>query len=192
MRRFLTEALLIVVIASVGGFGSALIALERARNSGTLSMGAWVADLRATGASDNPYSAAIAATTLNLPLGTAEGLAFTAKVDDEGRELSGRCDYSIKGRTPSALLWTLSVYDDQDLLMANPASRTGFHSREILRDPDGAFTVSVSASVQPGNWLPAEAAGGIVFVLRLYDTPLTTGLSAGDEAMPAIIAGRCR
>ncbi len=119
-------------------------------------------------------------------------MVFTARTDSAGRILSGNCDYVIVGQTPTAELWTLTAYDGDSELISNPASRTGFHSREILRHPDGSFSIIVSGLVQPGNWLPIGTATNLILVLRLYDTPLTTGLIVVEQTMPTIVAGACR
>ena len=189
MRRFIVETLLVIVIAVVTGLGSVLFALEQSRNRGTMAIGPWTAAPDA--GRDNPYAAAIAATTLDLPFGPAEGIVFTARTDSSGDALTGRCTYRIAGPTPQARVWTLTAYDAGSGLMANPAARTGFHSREVLRTPDGSYSIAVSASAQPGNWVPVARVDQLIFVLRLYDTPLTTGLAV-EQAMPDIVAEGCR
>ncbi len=153
--------------------------------------GPWTAQPTAETTTTNPYAAAIAATLLDLPLGVAEGLAFTATTDADGAPLLSRCDTTIEGRILPARLWTLTVYDGNGRLMANAASRTSFHSRELLRRPDGSFTIDLSPTPLPGNWIPTGPEGGLVLVLRLYDTPLTTGLPPPEFALPVIRRGAC-
>ena len=75
--------------------------------------------------------------------------------------------------------------------MANAAHRQAFHSREILRRPDGSFVIAVSTSVKPGNWLPVAPVDHFKLVLRLYDTPVTTGSQIASLAMPEIVVERC-
>lgn len=188
MRRLLVEVMLVLVVALATGLGSALLALEQSRNRGAISIGPWIAAPDA--ADEDPYAAAIAATTLDLPFGVAEGIVFTARNDSSGAALSGRCTYVIAGTAPPSQLWTLTVYDVETGLMANTAGRTGVHSREIVRNPDGSFSVVVSASVRPGNWVPITRADRLIFVFRLYDTRLTTGLQV-DPSMPSITEERC-
>jgi len=113
-----------------------------------------------------------------------------AETDRAGRPLDGRCTYDIDGQTPAARLWTLTAYDAGGHVMANAAGRSGFLSREILRRPDGSFLITASSAVMPGNWLPVLPVR-FKLVLRLYDTPLTTGSQLAGVAMPAIIARRC-
>ena len=96
------------------------------------------------------------------------------------------------GQTPAARLWTLTAYDADGRLMLNPARRSGFHSREIVRRPDGSFVISVSPEVAPGNWLPIGRVEHFRLVLRLYDTPLTTGSRIADLVMPDIRKETCR
>lgn len=71
VRRIFTDLLLIAIIAVVTGFGTALIALEQSRNRGTVAIGPWTAVPGEGSSQSNPYATAIAATTLDLPLGTA-------------------------------------------------------------------------------------------------------------------------
>jgi hypothetical protein len=127
-----------------------------------------------------------------VPLGAGEGLTFTAETDSDGDALSGLCVYEVAGQTPPARLWTLTAYDGGGRLMNNPARRTGFHSREILRRDDGSFAIAVAAEVQPGNWLPVAPAERFELVLRLYDMPLTSGARAQELTMPVVRRTGCR
>jgi hypothetical protein len=70
--------------------------------------------------------------------------------------------------------------------MENPARRTVFHSREVLRHENGSFSIAVSRSAQPGNWLPVTTEDRFRLILRLYDTPLAGGASIGAIVVPAI------
>lgn len=192
MRRFINEILLALVIALVGGVGTALLAIEQSRQSGAIAIGPWTARPGTTGPQDNPYARALAATRLELPLDAAEGIIFTATIDDNGAPLTARCDYTISGQTPQARLWSLTAYDAATGLMETANGRTGFHSQEILRDADGRFTIALSRLVQPGNWLPAAEGADILLVLRLYDTAIGSTLVSNTPMMPSISRGRCR
>lgn len=190
MRRTLNEILLAVVIAVVVGFGSALAALELNRSSSALTIGPWRATV--AGPQDNPYARAAAAVAEDLPLASDEGIAFIARTDSDGRSLDGLCAYEIAGRAPAARLWSLTVYDSEDSLMASPSGRTSFHSQEILREADGSFTISASVEPRSGNWLPVRLGTSLTFVFRLYDSPLGPGLVAANRPMPVITSVDCR
>jgi hypothetical protein len=189
--RLLLDIAIAIVIATTLGFLSAWYAIDRGLVFDRVRVGGWTAWPNAGSASADPYSLAMLARSGEVPLGAGEGIAFTADTDKSGRPLSGRCDYRIVGQTPASRLWTLTVYDDDGHLMQNAVQRTSFHSREVLRRPDGSFEIALSTVVKPGNWLPIGPAGGFRLVLRLYDTPVTTGSQLATLTMPEIVQGHC-
>ncbi len=186
------KILVTVSIALVGGIGSAYLAVDRGRLFNAVTLGQWTAYPSAGTPDADPYSAATLARTGQVPLGAGEGLVFFGDTDSQGNALTGACDYRITGETPPARLWTLTATDTSGRLIANSAGRTSLDSRALLRNTDGSFSVAVSRYARPGNWLPLGEAGRVVFVLRLYDTPLTTGTGLADLSMPEIIRGDCR
>lgn len=190
-RRVFNLALC-VAIALVGGVGTAYLAIDRGRLFNEVRLGQWTAYPTAGTPEADPYSAATLARTGQVPLGAGEGLAFFGERDSAGAALDDRCDYLISGKTPPARLWTLSVIDVAGRLVDNAAHRPSVDSTALLRKPDGSFTVTASRSARPGNWMPLGEVGAFTFVLRLYDTPLTTGSGLADLAMPEIIRGDCR
>jgi hypothetical protein len=184
--RFLIDLALAVVVAIAVGVASAWYAVDRGRLFGAVTVGGWTAWPQEGGADADPYTLAMLARTGEVPLGAGEGLSFIAERDAEGVPLSGKCTYEVIGETPAARLWTLTATDDLGRLMDNIAHRPGFHSREIVRRSDGGFAIAVSPTVKSGNWLPIGIVDRFHLVLRLYDTPLTTGSQIASLVMPAI------
>jgi len=189
--RFLIDLALAVVIAIAVGICSAWYAVDRGRLFGAVTAGGWTAWPREGGADADPYTLAMFARTGEVPLGAGEGLSFTADHDADGAPLSGKCTYDVVGETPAARLWTLTATDNFGRLMDNVAHRPGFHSREIVRASDGSFLITVSPTVESGNWLPIGTVDRFRLVLRLYDTPLTTGSQIASLVMPAIRKAAC-
>jgi hypothetical protein len=184
--RFLADLAIAVLVAVAVGVSSAWYAIERGHVFGAVTVSGWTAWPDEGSPDADPYSLAMLARTGEVPLGAGEGLSFTAENDIGGEPLSGKCIYDVVGETPAARLWTLTAYDGQGRLMVNVAHRPGFHSREIVRRDTGDFTIRVSPTVAPGNWLPIGDADHFELVLRLYDTPLTTGSQLANLTMPAI------
>lgn len=189
MRPF-RDLAIAVALAVTLGLASAAIAINQRANAGAASFGPWVARTGEAAGQADPYARAAAAATVDLPLGTAEGLAFVADADSAGRPLDAACAYAVTGRALPARVWTIAAYDGGGLLMANASGRTGFHSRNLVRSGDGSFAIAIARTPQPGNWIPV-AGEGLLLVLRLYDTPLTTGLAPVDLSLPAITRGAC-
>lgn len=163
----------------------------RENGFGAIQIGAWRAWPRSGTSDADPYARAVFSRSGELPLGLAEGIAFIATSDDQGRALDGRCTTKISGRLLPARYWTLTLYDGRGRLIENPAARYGFTSSEVIFQTDGQVEIRLSPRVRSGNWLPTGENERIVAVLRLYDTPAGV-IARGDGAeMPKIMQERC-
>jgi hypothetical protein len=190
--RLLIGLLLSFVVAAGIGLGSTWYALTQNLAFGSLSLGAWMAFPRSGTPGIDPYARAAIARTGELPVGLGDGIAFTATEDDEGRALDGRCTVLVRGITPPARYFTVTLYTPSGALVANPLGRQGFTSQELIRDPTGAFDIIVSPRARPGNWLPSGAIERYVLMMRFYDTSLGIATRAGREApMPAVRTENC-
>ena len=155
--------------------------------------GPWRGALREGSGEVDPYALAANARSGLLPLGAAEGLSFIADTDSKGGALSGLCDYVVTGSIPPTRFWTLSLLTPDGFPIANPASRYGFTSADVLRTNDDPILINVSAEARSGNWLPTGHARQYVLMLRLYDTGLSTvGAVLDAAAMPTIRRLGCR
>ncbi len=191
--RLLLGTLLTFMVAAAIGLGSTWFALTRGVAFGAINIGAWSAQPRNGTADIDPYARAGIARSGALPVGLGDGVSFIARRDDNGRVLDGRCDTVLRGTTPPARYFTLTLYDPEGRLVANSIQRHGFTSQELLRNPDGGIEITVGPRARSGNWLPTGGVERYVLVLRFYDTPVGIATRAGREApMPSVqMAGRC-
>ncbi|MBB3238103.1 DUF1214 domain-containing protein [Phyllobacterium endophyticum] len=192
MLRNVLLACLALVIAVGGGTLSAWYAVNRFDGFGALTVGQWTGHPEAGTPLSDPYAKARAAREGAFPLGSAEGLAFYAYSDEQGRALDRRCSYTIKGNSPNSRFWTLYAAD-RSLIPLTPGMNRlpALHSRQIFRQGDGQFVVLVSPKAQPGNWLATAGAGRMVLVLTLYDTPVGSNSGLVDMTFPAIMRTGC-
>ena len=72
----------------------------RGTELGTLTIGAWTARPRTGTVDIDPYSRATITRNGELPIGTGDGIAFSATTDDKKKPLDGRCDIVVSGVTP--------------------------------------------------------------------------------------------
>jgi hypothetical protein len=185
--RLLTGLLLSFIVAAGIGLGSTWYALTQNISFGALELGAWKGFPRNGTVSIDPYARAVIARNGELPVGSGDGVMFTAAADDDGRPLDGRCDVVVRGITPPARYFTLTLYTPSGQLVANSLDRRGFTSQELVREASGDFEITVSPRARPGNWLPTGGIDGYILILRFYDTSLGIATRAGREApMPAI------
>jgi hypothetical protein len=190
--RLIFLTLLALAIAAGVGLGLTWTTATRGVDLGTLTIGSWTARPRSGSNEIDPYARASVARSGELPIGTGDGITFTATTDDNKKPLDGRCDVVISGVTPPARFWTLTLYDTKGRLVANTLDRYGFTSQEVVRSADGAFEVRIAARSRAGNWLPTSAIDRYVLALRLYDTPVGVATrSQKDAPMPAIATVGC-
>jgi hypothetical protein len=189
--RLLTGLLLSFIVAAGIGLGSTWYALTQSISFGALELGAWKGYPRNGTVGIDPYARAVIARNGELPVGSGDGVAFTAATDDDGRPLDGRCDVVVRGTTPPARYFTLTLYTPFGQLVANSLDRRGFTSQELVRDASGEFEITISPRARPGNWLPTGGIDSYILMLRFYDTSLGIATRAGREApMPAIRSTR--
>jgi hypothetical protein len=190
--RLLFVALLALALAAAVGLGSTWMTTTRGTEFGTLTIGAWTARPRIGTVDIDPYSRATITRNGELPIGTGDGISFTASADDNKKPLDGRCDVVVSGVTPPARFWTLTLYDNKGHLVANTLQRYGFTSEEIVRGADGGFEVHIASRARSGNWLPTGGIERYTLMLRLYDTPVGVATrNKRDAPMPAVATAGC-
>ncbi len=111
--RLIFITLLALILATVVGLGSTWLTATRGTEIGTLTIGAWTARPKNGTAEVDPYSRASIARSGELPIGTGDGVAFSATTDDKKKPLDGRCDVVVSGVTPAARFWTLTLLRPQ-------------------------------------------------------------------------------
>ena len=190
--RLILITLLALIVATVVGLGATWMTATRGTDLGTLTIGAWTARPKIGTSDIDPYSRATITRNGELPIGTGDGIAFTATADDRNKPLDGRCDVVVSGVTPAARFWTLTLYDSKGHLVANALQRYGFTSQEIVRGADGGFEIRVASRSRAGNWLPTGGIERYELMLRLYDTPVGVATrTQRDAPMPQIATVGC-
>ncbi|MEX0752394.1 MAG: DUF1214 domain-containing protein [Xanthobacteraceae bacterium] len=190
--RLLFGTFFAFAVAAAVGLGATWLTLAQGTAFGAISIGAWTAWPKTGTTSIDPYAQAVIARSGQLPLGIGDGVAFYASSDNNGRLFDGRCAVHVRGITPTARYWTLTLYDPDGRLVPNSLNRYGFTSQEILRNANGSFEIRIGPRSRAGNWLPTGGVERYILLLRLYDTPVgVTTRSGRDTPMPTIMTGEC-
>ncbi|HEY2437259.1 MAG TPA: DUF1254 domain-containing protein [Solirubrobacteraceae bacterium] len=123
-----------------------------------------------------------------------EAMYIIGVTDSTHALLNGADDYAIHfpaGELPPArYFWSLTMYDKNFYLVANPLNRyeLASHSAGLKRNPDGSLDIYLQHMPPPGhwsNWLPTPASGQFEVTLRLYGPK--GGALAGRYAYPPIM-----
>lgn len=154
--------------------------------------GPWRTVLGAGSADANIYERAAVAIAGLYALAKEETIYYTAFTDSDGRELDGRCDYSLTGRPFAARWWSLTMYGADHYLVENPANIYSRHANNLEFGTDRGYVVPVSAQAKPHNWLPAPADGKFSITLRLYNPEAAIHRNPGATPLPSIRRETCR
>jgi hypothetical protein len=105
-----------------------------------------------------------------------EAIYPSTTIDSRGRALNGAHRYVLhfaKGELPPvSAFWSLTMYDQNRFLVANPIDRysVGDRTQGLKRNADGSLDIVLQASRpkrNASNWLPAPK-GAFNLTLRLY------------------------
>jgi hypothetical protein len=120
--------------------------------------------------------AAVAAIGLGANL-RVDAIYMTASVDAAGQPLDGSRRYRVRFAPGSAppvhAFWSITLYDEQGYLVANPVGRYAIKSGDPLAaEPDGALVIDLQPD-DPGparraGWLPTPAHQRFELSLRAY------------------------
>ncbi|WP_059411745.1 DUF1254 domain-containing protein [Cupriavidus basilensis] len=109
----------------------------------------------------------------NLP---ADAVYPATRVDSAGKPLDGSKRYVMhfdkNQLPPTNAFWSLTLYNDKQVFVANPLNRYAIGDRDRLRyNRDGSLDIAIQNARPPGsqvsNWLPAPP-DGFNLMLRVY------------------------
>jgi hypothetical protein len=117
----------------------------------------------------------------------SEVVYFRATSDDEGGPLTHRCIYEIASdRDPATRWWSVTLYQD-NFWVDNPIDRYSWTSTNVARGSDGGYRIILSASEQPGNWLPMGTRdGGFSMSFRNYQPDPSIAADPAATPLPSI------
>ena len=191
MRLAINIAIILVTGLILGGL-SAQFAIQRTYGIGAIEAGVWSAWPFVGGLEVDPYTAARSTIEGAIPLGAAEGLTFEAVADEEGRALTRECSYQLTGNTPPARLWTLTAHQlDGAIIRDDSNTAAATFSGNVVRLADYSLTINVGDVPSSGNWMKVSGAGRFKFIMRLYDTPITSSAGLSAPSMPRINRVEC-
>ena len=203
--------LLTIALGLAAGAAFAVHTVRTGAFASDISIGPWQTGRDFGTADASARTRAVVALRGLLALPAKEARYYTAAVDSAGRPLDGRCRYRVVGGALPAQWWSLTLYDPDGYLVANPASRFSVESAAVVRDRpagatpemaailatqlamEGRWTIAVSPSPGPGvptpNWIPTGGVARFALTLRLY-LPVR-GEEAAPAAMPTIAREGC-
>nr|WP_276589144.1 MULTISPECIES: DUF1214 domain-containing protein [unclassified Sphingomonas] len=175
------------LLCAVVGIGAGVgVALWQVRvGPPGLAIGPWTTDASIGTAQASARTRAAVAVHGLLALPAGEARYYEAETDDAGRPLDGHCRYRIEGGQLPARWWSLTVYDAQGYLIADPS---GIHSLESAAvAPGSRWDATLAPGRVAGHWLPS---GGLAYVGLTLRTYLPAGPLTRAQ-LPSIVRQGC-
>lgn len=179
--------LAVILIGLAIGSGSAILAFENTASESSFTNGPWRTDLTAGSQQADMYTRCRVAVHGLLALNPSEAIYFTARTDNSGRPLNSDNVYGIVGKPPDARWWSITAYGADDFLIDNELGLYSYTCDTVAYDSEGNFTIYVSKTPKPGNWLPLGNAKGFDLCLRLFNPGKSVRVNPATVALPHII-----
>lgn len=169
MKTWHRYALGLVAGLAVGG-GLAWRATGTGFDHGSITNGVWSTSLNYGIASADPLTRAAVARRGLLALPKTETVYWAASTDSEGKALDGSCTYAMTGKALDSRWWSVTYYDRQGYLVANPARLFSFSGAAVTPDEKPGWKVTIGPNKPPsGHWLPSAKGQGFELTLRMYN-----------------------
>jgi len=166
--RALARFLLCAIAGILLGAGGAAWSVRAGALGSADAIGAWTTgrDFGTAGASG--YTRAVVALRGLLALPATEARYYNASIDDGGRPLDGKCRYRVDGVGLPTRWWSLTLYDPEGYLVANPPGIYSVGSAGLPAAEQARWTVMLAPDPQPAHWLPTGGAGHFELTMRAY------------------------
>jgi len=185
--KIMLGILAVIILGTAIGIGSTPVVMKIVYNIGTVKNGPWRTNPNAGSRQANMYMRAGIALGGFLALNQSEAIYYSASTDDGGQTFSGDNIYRIEGKPPETLWWSITAYDADGRLIPNELERYSYNGNNVIVDRDGKFTIYISKTPKPGNWLPLENRKKFTLGLRLYNPGEAIRKSPATVALPNII-----
>ena len=176
-----------IVLGTAIGIGSAPVATKIVYNIGTVKNGPWRTNPTAGSRQANIYMRAAVAFSALFAFNQSETIYYSAMGDDSGQRFSGDNVYRIEGKAPEARWWSITAYGADNFLIPNEQNRYSYSGNNVTYDQNGKFTIYVSKTRKPGNWLPLGDRKKFTLTLRLYNPGEAILKSPATVELPHII-----
>lgn len=163
-----------------GGFAIMQLKSLKSDNDFMVKNGCWQVNPKMDLKQNDWQRARIAVVGL-FALRESEVLYFIASEDSDGERLSSEFTYELVGTEPNARYWSYTMYGEDYFLIPNESKTYSFNlddltyisrdtlNPEIASIAQNAYTISIGADEQEGNWLPSGKEDQFHILLRMYN-----------------------
>lgn len=193
MTALVRVAVAVLAGAAGGYFSAQKVIADGVDGWFTINNGPWKAWTSAGTPDSDPYTKAHFALRGEIPLSRFEAISYQTSTDSEGSPIRLDCLYEIEGQLLASRTWSLSLIDE-DAIGTPPKGtnlRRSFNADNIVRNTDGSFTVILSPTTRPGNWLPLQGISTAALELTIISPLEGARADPATFPVPLITKGAC-
>jgi hypothetical protein len=169
------------------GLAGAWVVTGQGLRGGDIRNGIWSTSLGYGVKDTDPVTRAAVARDGLLALPSTETLYWSARTDDQGRPLDGKCRYSLAGPKLDARWWSITIYDTSGYLMPNAARVWSVNGANVPLDSQGRWQVGISPDrPKAGGWLPSDPGQQFHLTLRMYNPGKSFMASPAKAELPQV------
>jgi hypothetical protein len=171
-------------VAIVIGIGTAVYSIATWKNSSQQNLGNWqtIGKDKDVNTADL-LSIAQISVFATYPLTKKEVIYLNTSNDSEGNPIDPKYDYTINGKKFNAGYWSITAYDQDGFLIANPIKKYSYNFEDVKYEADStSYKINLSSNKKNQNWLPINGTQKVSLVIRLYQPSeeLRNNLSANN------------
>ena len=190
--KFVLKCLAVLVIVLILGIFSAIKMVNSPPEGAWIKNGPWRINLAIGSKQAGMYARAFVARFGLFALQKSEAIYYGAQTDNEGQPLRSSCDYRIEGTDLDARWWSITAYGSDQYLIPNQQNRWSFNGKNVKREADGSYVITLSSKPKGKNWLPSGNFDQVYLSIRLYNPAQATYENPGAITLPRIVKEECR
>lgn len=181
-----------IIIGLLTGLGVAWAVTGQGLRGGDIRNGIWTTSLGYGVKDTDPVTRAAVARDGLLALPATETIYWSARADDQGRPLDGKCRYSLTGPKLDARWWSITIYDTSGFLMQSKARIWSVNGANIPLDSHDRWRVQISPDrPKAGGWLPTDRGQNFHLTLRMYNPGKLFMASPATVELPQVNREGC-
>jgi hypothetical protein len=181
-------SMLVVVIVGGGlGFGLTFTIGKEVYRSNAVWNGPWATNLLQGSTAQDPYLRYVIGVWAVMALPREETIYFGAHLDNSRELLDCKYDYVLEGnKNIDTRWWSITVYDEDGWLIANPDDLYSINLNTVKADADGRYRVYLSRNRKEGNWLPLGESNHFQMIFRCYNPGVSIYSTPDKAELPKI------
>jgi hypothetical protein len=158
----------------------------------TIRIGQWSANTLVGSKAADPWTRAATARVGLLALPRSETVYFDRTRDEAGQPIDPNCTYRLAGAELPARWWSVTLYDDDQMLARNADDAHAIDASSVAVGPDRRWEAVVGPAADgAASWISTGATRAPLLMVRLYQPAAPDDASLAALPLPTLNRVSC-